>query len=689
MFFVADDRGDVLGGADGLFDDDTRLLSRFRLTFGGTSPALLQSGVSPDNAVFAAHVTNGCLSPVGGTTLPRDVIYLVRRHLLWADRLYGSLELTNYGHDDALVPLRLDFAADFHDMFEVRGEKRPARGRVAAPAVGPARVDFRYEGLDGRVKTSSIAFSATPAALTDAVAAFELALPARQSMTLYVEVGQGTADMAAAAPSAERFREASIRARADMRRKRGRGASLKSSDGRFNNWLDQSRNDLALLTTDLPTGPYPYAGIPWFSTPFGRDGIITALQMLWLDPSLARGVLAFLASTQAHETSAFRASTPGKIMHETRKGEMALLEELPFGRYYGGVDTTPLFIMLASAYADRTGDLAFIDELWPALRLATAWMEEYGDSNGDGFLDYPNDQGTGLTNQNWKDSVDSVFYADGSFPVGPIAPVEVQGYAFAAYRGMAELAARRGDERDAQRWRVKAEDLRKAVEKQFWMTDDAFYALALDGRGRPCNVRGSNPAHLLFTGLPTAERAAAVARTLMSEAFDTGWGIRTLATGAARYNPMSYHNGSVWPHDTAIAAAGLSRYGERDDSLRLLAELFDAAREFDMRLPELYCGFPRRINQPPVAYPVACLPQAWAAGSVFMVLQAALGLSINGWRSEIVIEHPSLPPSLDWLRLKRIPVGSHIIDLSFKRIDGHVAVITDGVDHRVPVIVHG
>ncbi len=410
--------------------------------------------------------------------------------------------------------------------------------------------------------------------------------------------------------------------------------------------------------------------------------------MLWINASLARGVLAFLASTQAHETSRFRDSQPGKIMHETRKGEMTSLGELPFGQYYGGVDTTPLFVALAGAYAERTGDLEFIDQLWPALEAAVGWMEQYGDSNGDGLIDYRRGQASGLANQGWKDSEDSVFHADGSFPEGPIALVEVQGYAFAAYQAMAMLSERRNDEGAAQLWRLKAEQLRQEVERRFWMEDQGTYGIAIDGHGELCRVRTSNPGHLLFCGLPSPERAQRVTEQLLSAPFQSGWGIRTLGVGEARYNPMSYHNGSVWPHDTALCVAGMARYGERDGVIRMLSEMFETAVHFEMRLPELFCGFTRSPGESPVAYPVACLPQAWAAGSIFMLLQACLGVRVDGWRHEVVVDHPALPIGIDSLRIEGLRVGHGYADLlfqhagelviaaPFRRSDPGIAVIT-------------
>ncbi len=326
-----------------------------------------------------------------------------------------------------------------------------------------------------------ICFSRAPDALLPTTPNSSSRLPSGAASQLFLEVGEQTH-----AADRERFRAAAARARFAMRSKRRQGATVHSSGRVFNDWLSRARADIALLTTDLETGPYPYAGIPWFSTAFGRDGVISALQMLWLNPDLARGVLSFLARHQATETSPFSDSEPGKIMHETRKGEMAVLRELPFGRYYGGVDTTPLYIYLAASYADRTGDMEFVDRMWPSLCAAAAWMEEVGARNGNGFVTYQRAAESGLSNQGWKDSSDAIFHADGRIPKGPIALVEVQGYVFAAYQGLAALAARRGEDERAAHWTELAERIRAAVEEHFWMEDAGFYALAIDGEGKQC-----------------------------------------------------------------------------------------------------------------------------------------------------------------------------------------------------------
>ncbi len=682
-FLVADAFGDVLGTADGLFRNDTRLLSHFRLLLGDRQPSLLSAAVGQDNVFFTSHGANRPLPPTGGAATPRGVIHVERKRFLWQERLYERIRFANYSRDNAMVPLGLEFAADFRDMFEVRGVARARRGEFLAPEMDGRSVAFGYSGLDGVQRSSVIAFSEPPGRLTTARADFMLYLHAESTVELYLEVGPGKAEP----PSRARFRAAAARARFAMRSKRRHGARLKSSGRLFNEWIQKSRAALSLLITDLPTGPYPYAGIPWFSTAFGRDAIITAWQVLWLNAGLARGVLAYLAENQALEVSTFRDCQPGKIMHETRKGEMTSLGELPFGRYYGGVDTTPLFVALAGAYADRTGDMEFIDRLWPALEAATAWMDQFGDSNGDGLIDYQKGEGLGLTNQGWKDSADSVFHADGRFPEGPIALVEVQGYAFAAYGKMAGLAERRGDSVSANRWRARAEQLRDAVEQKFWMEDVGAYGIAIDGEGQLCRVRSSNPGHLLFCGLPAPDRARRVIQQLLSAPFASGWGVRTLATGEARFNPMSYHNGSVWPHDTALCVAGMARYGERDGVVRMLSELFETAVHFEMRLPELFCGFPRAAGEPPVAYPVACLPQAWAAGAVFMMLQACLGVTVDGWTGEITVDHPCLPIGIDQLRLEDLRVGDARAELLFQHAgDRVIAVPGRRSDPAVPVI---
>jgi glycogen debranching enzyme len=682
-FIVADGYGDIRGIGDGLFRDDTRMLSRFRLFVGGRMPSLLGASLSQDNILFTANLTNlAILSPDGSETR-QGVVHIERTRFIWQNRMFERIAFTNYSARAIVMPTRLDYAADFRDMFEVRGSTRSRRGQSRDAVLGERSVAFIYEGLDNVTRASVISFSLRPDLLLSDHAEFALAIGKRDRKSIYLEVGNEETS-----PNRDRFRAAAARARWAMRSKRRQGATVRTPGRVFNDWLTRTRADIALLTTDLDTGPYPYAGIPWFSTAFGRDGVISALQMLWLNPALARGVLAFLARHQSTEIFPFSDAEPGKIMHETRKGEMAVLRELPFGRYYGGVDTTPLYVYLGSAYADRTGDMEFLDQLWPSLCAAAEWMEKVGARDGNGFVTYNRASESGLLNQGWKDSFDSVFHADGRIPRGPIALVEVQGYAYAAYKGLAALALRRGEDGKAELWTELAERLRVAVEEQFWIEDSGFYALAVDGEGKQCAVRTSNAGHLLFVGLPTPDRAQLVATELLAARFHSGWGVRTLADDELPFNPMSYHNGSIWPHDTAICAAGLARYQQRESVVKLMSGMFEAAVHFNMRLPELFCGFTRSVGEAPVAYPVACLPQAWSAGSAFMMLQVCLGLRVDGWNKEIRVERPRLPIGIDNLLVRNLAVGDAKVDLIFERLGDRIACYLDRRDEgSVPLVV--
>jgi glycogen debranching enzyme len=463
---------------------------------------------------------------------------------------------------------------------------------------------------------------------------------------------------------------------------------ISSSNDRFNRWVRRSMADVEMMIVGNPEHDYPYAGVPWFSTIFGRDGIITALEMLWINPRIAMGVLQYLASTQATELNPEVEAEPGKILHEMRKGEMAALGEVPFARYYGTVDATPLFIMLAGAYYDYTGDLEFIRTLWPHIDLALQWIDNFGDVDGDGFVEYVRHGSKGLIQQGWKDSHDSIFHADGALAEAPIALCEVQGYVYAAKRAAAKISRVLGGQEREAALEAEAAEIQSRFEEAFWCDDLSTYALALDGHKRACRVRSSNAGHCLFTEIASPENAQLVAHTLVSRDMFTGWGVRTVGSEEARYNPLSYHNGSVWPHDNALIAGGMAKYGLRQLAGQILMGLLDTSSAVDLhRLPELFCGLDRREGEGPTLYPVACSPQAWAAGAVFLLLQACLGLSIDGCKKYIVFDRPYLPEGIPQLWIMNLRVGDGGADLFLERHAGAVRIEVLEKQGEIEVIV--
>ncbi len=529
-----------------------------------------------------------------------------------------------------------------------------------------------YHGLDDIRRRTTIRFDPPPEQLSSGAASYAFALPPHASRSIYVAV---TCERGGAENAALPFRKG-LRAAFQQRLSASRGmATITSSNVIFNEVVCRSMADLAMLTTDTPQGPYPYAGIPWYSTTFGRDGIITALQMLWCDSRIAKGVLRRLAAFQATDFDPLADAEPGKILHEMRGGEMAMLREVPFGLYYGSADATPLFVLLAGLYAEHTGDVETLRELWPNIEAALGWIDGPGDADGDGFVEYHRSGETGLANQGWKDSYDAVFHADGALAQGPIALCEVQGYVYAAKRLAARAACRLGKRVRGQALDAQADALAERFEKAFWCESLGTYAMALDGQKRPCCVRTSNAGQVLFSGIAAPERADAVMRDLMRPSFFSGWGIRTVAREEPRYNPMSYHNGSIWPHDNALIAAGFARYGHKDAIERVFKGLFDAATYMDLRrLPELYCGFQRGRQRGPTLYPVACSPQAWAAGTPLLLLQSSLGLEFNPDRNEILLRNPRLPSFLEEVTLRNLRLGQSAVDLMLRRHGSDVSL---------------
>ena len=670
-------------GELGLFHEGTRFLSAFEPFLERQPPQLLSSTVRRDN-VLITDLTNPDFARFPGDLLPRDTVHVFSLAFLWEGSLYVRYRLHNYGSRDLDLLFSLSFAADYADIFEVRGTPRQRRGHRLDPVVSGSAAVLGYEGLDGRIRRTRISFSTPPAELTDSFASFQVRLRPHGEETLTLTAA---CESGPEAPHTLAFESALERSVAVLEARCSSCATIETSNEAFNEWLERSASDLQMMITETPYGPYPYAGVPWFSTFFGRDGILTAYETLWLDPTLARGVLSFLAATQAREVNPAQDAEPGKIVHELRLGEMAALGEVPFGRYYGTIDATPLFVVLAGAYQERTNDLAFLESIWGHVERALSWIDDYGDQDGDGFVEYSRRSPGGLTSQGWKDSVDSIFHSNGELAEGPIALCEVQGYVYAARREAARLAKLLGHERRAEELERQAEELRERFERTFWCEEISTYALALDGAKRRCQVRTSNAGHVLFSGIAGPNRAWRVAHTLLNESSFSGWGVRTLDSTEARYNPMSYHNGSIWPHDNALIALGMARSGRKDGAVRILSGLFDASTWLDLhRMPELFCGFHRRAHEGPTLYPVACAPQSWAAGAVFLLLQACLGLTLDGAGKQIRFERPELPPQLDRLALRQLQLGDATVDVVLQRYGQDVAVNIERREGEVEVV---
>src|SRR5215468_4069910 len=504
-FLVVDAHGDIgasAGGPDGLFHADTRFLSRFEILVNGMQLLLLGSNLRDDNAVLKVDLTNPDVFFDKRLILEKDTLHIDRTIFLWRGTAFQRVALRNYGARAVNLALSLSYDSDFADLFEVRGARRARRGVDVRKVTAPDQVTFTYTGLDRVVRTTVIHFDPAPVRIAETSASYHLSLTPGETTELYVATRCN--------PHGERpahFLGSLHQARRDLRNAARDRAAVQTSNALFNEVLCRSIADLAMLITDTEQGPYPYAGIPWYSTTFGRDALITAMEMLWVDPRIARGVLRRLAALQATTRDPQSDAEPGKILHEMRAGEMAALGEVPFRLYYGSVDSTPLFVLLAGLYVQRTGDEAFLRSIWPNIERALAWIESSGDIDGDGFVEYARETEAGLQNQGWKDSHDAIFHANGDLAEGPIALVEVQGYVYAAWLAAADCARRLGDLRRAGSLIAKAEQLQQRFEDAYWCKELGTYALALDGRKQPCRVRTSNAAHTLFTGIMRPERA--------------------------------------------------------------------------------------------------------------------------------------------------------------------------------------
>ena len=669
MFLYADEDGNLAGGFQGmgLYYRDTRFLSQYDLTVDGRAPVLLSS--SAERAYMSyVDLTNPDIWSDGHIDIQQQTLN-VRRIRVINGRLFERIRFKNYNEHSIRASLEVVFGVDFADIFEVRGLRRKRRGQFFRPKIDGRSITFAYRGEDDVFRQTRIDLGADPGEVTiengsvRVVFSLELAGHQTRLFTFVIEPV-----IAEARREGMLFDEAVHELRRSYEDWERSCTSIYTDNELFNTLLHRGQRDLRALLTDTGQGRFLAAGIPWYVAAFGRDALLTSHQILMLNPDPARDSLRLLAEYQGTEVDPWRDEEPGKILHEIRLGELANARYVPHSPYYGSVDSTPLFLMLLGTYYKWTGDRLFFQEMLPHAEAALRWIDTYGDLDGDGFVEYIRRSPRGLDNQGWKDSYNSVVHADGTLARPPIALAEVQAYVFLAKHRMADVFESLGDQARAEDLRAQATELRRHFNEAFWVEEEHYFAMALDGDKRQVTTVTTNPAHGFYCMMINPEHAEDVAARLLKPDMFSGWGIRTMSKSAVSYNPMSYHNGSVWPHDNALIAAGLKRYGYHKQTNRIATAMFETANHSDyMRLPELFCGFTRRTPNRPVSYPVACSPQAWAAGSPFLLLQAMLGLSAKAQENLLTINSPVLPPWLNTVELRNLRVGDSTLHLVFRR----------------------
>ena len=657
LFAVSAANGDIdnrVSNAHGIYFHDTRFLERWTLRLDGQPLSALLSSVEGSRVV--CELTNQDIQLRSGDMLHQHRIG-VRRELRLGAEAVETVEVSNFDLMPLMVTLDLEFAASFANMFVIRGERQGKRGKVHPPRWQGQSLRFEYEGADGHRRTTLLKFSPPPTSHEDGVVSYSLALKRNHRASIKItasfrEEGTGDLERTPQQSSAEPLN----------------GIAVVTDNALFDRTLQQSFDDLRMLVTREHGDVFFAAGVPWFVALFGRDSLVTSLQTLAFDPSIAANTLDLLAKYQGSKEDDYRDEQPGKIMHELRLGEMPNLGEVPQTPYYGSVDATPLFVILMAEYVRWTGDLALWRRLRPNVERALSWIDQYGDSDGDGFTDYQTRSNKGGRNQGWKDSANGIVNKDGSLADPPIALVEVQGYVYRAKLDAAWLLRCDGDHHLAVELEKQAQALQRRFREVYWMRERRFLALGRQQDGRLIESINSNPGQALWSGIVSSAHARAVASRLMGDGMFSGWGIRTLAETEAAYNPIDYQVGSVWPHDNSMIAAGFKRYGRDHEALRVFTAMFDAATRFpDFRLPEVFAGFSRDLYPVPVQYPVACSPQAWAAGTLPYLLVSVLGLSADATKGVLEVNRPHLPEWLGEVTLSGLSVGETRLSLSFRR----------------------
>ena len=674
LFLYTNDVGQIPGNENselGFYYRDTRYLSRLELLVAGRPPVLLSSTAESGYGA-TIELTNLESRTVDGRLLPQAGVH-IRRERYLADRLYESTHVRNYHHREVELLIDLHFAADFADLFEVRGLRRRRRGTRLPAREEADTLTLAYMGLDDVVRETVVRFLDPPESVKQGRARYQLRLAPGESTEIGFEVQIIAPDPPPSTHggSCRKFAEL-----CEEHQRWDAGATEIITDNELvNDVLRHGRDDLRMLGADVDGQRILLSGVPWFVAPLGREMLLVGLETPLLDLRWSQAAVDYLGARQGKVESAFREEQPGKIMHELRRGELAAMRAIPHTPYYGSVDATPLWLLLVTELTMWTGDLDRFDQQQAAIDEALAWLDTYGDLDGDGFIEYQQRSRAGLENQGWRDGRDAVFHTDGTPAQGPIALAETQAYVFYAKRRLAAVYGQLGDVERSQRLTAEAAELRRRFNERFWMDKEGFFAMALDGQKRQVKTVCSTIGHALWARIIATEHVPSVVRRLMAPDMYTGWGVRTISEEMRGYNPVSFYDGSVWPHDTAIIASAMKKHGYAQESNLLALGLVDAAAAHEYsRLPELFCGFTRKAINKPVSFPMACSPDAGASGALFLILQSMVGVYAQAEANIVYVHNPVLPKWLGEVTFGNLRVGRTTMRLRFRREGGETTL---------------
>lgn len=660
VFLLCNRFGDIPypnNAALGLYYMDTRFLSRYELLLDGIMPSFLHSDADRNYSMVVETTVPIATVDPGGVQVNRNISIL--RHRWLEGGLKERIRVQNFGSEPRRLRLDLFFDSDFLDLFEVRGLKREKGGELQVPLVSESSVQLSYVGLDDVRRELDIRFEPAPRKLKANSAYYRLDIAPQKTATIEIQITPRAGELEPPATTLKDLEDEYSLWRKESTR-------FVAPNSQLHTHLSRAVLDFKMMQSNLDGTPVLDAGVPWFSTLFGRDSLIAAYMGLGVCPDLGRSTIEKLAEYQGLKSDDWREEDPGKILHEVRRGELAGYGAIPHTPYYGSADATPLWLVLYGRLWNWTADREFAERFWPNALRALEWIDKFGDMDGDGYVEYKKRSPNGLDNQGWKDSRDGIVGADGSSPDPPIALVEIQGYIYHGKRQAAEVGRALGETDIAAELEDQAAKLRKRFNEDFWMESEGYYAVALDGNKKQVKSITSNPGHCLWSGIIDAERTAKVVARLLEDDLLCGWGIRTLSSSNPAYDPVGYHTGSAWPHDGALIAQGMKHNGFDLEANSVVDQLAQAGALFrGGRFPELFCGFARGDVPLPVEYPVACRPQAWATGAALLMVRTLGGIVPDAPNKTLYILRPSLPSWLEAIQMLGMRVGGGKVDLEF------------------------